>query len=118
MRGFTSLLLLLLSALSLTSARPRSSSSYTGPNDVVARRQFHTPRALLDTCADIDLGVFLPGLADVLGHVCLCLSAFPLDLGLDVGLQTAVDLLGADELEARLKLNACLFPLCLDLSAD
>lgn len=76
MRGFTSLVLLCLSVLpfSFAAARSRSHNS----ENAISRRQHHVPRALVDICASLDLGILANNVAgldvgDVFGHVCLCL---------------------------------------------
>ena len=74
----------------------------------VSSRQFHYPRSLVDVCADVDLSLLLDdalaGLKlSLLGDICLCLSAFPLDLDLYADLGLLVDVLGETEVEARLK---------------
>lgn len=110
MRGFTSLVLLSLSVFNFSFAVARS-RSHAGDN-AIARRQHHVPRALIDVCASVDLAILANNVlgidvGDVFGHVCLCLSAFPLDLEAYVGLKVIVDLLGADEVEALLKVLVC-----------
>jgi len=51
---------------------------------------------LANNVLDINVG-------DVYGRVCLCLSAFPLDLEAYVGLNVIVDLLGPDEVQTLLR---------------
>jgi hypothetical protein len=116
--GLTSLVLFLISTLSFTSARPRSFASHSDSNDAIARRQYHAPRALLDTCANVDLGILLHHVGDVSTKVCLCLSLFPLDLDLFVDLKSILNILGPNELDARLKLEVCLVPSLLCSSSD
>jgi hypothetical protein len=105
MRNFISFVLLSLSVLyfSFALARPRSLTH----GSAISKRQHHVPRTLVDVCADLDLAVLANNLlgidvGDVYGRVCLCLSAFPLDLEAFVGLKAIVDLLGPDEVQALL----------------
>lgn len=72
-------------------------------------RQYHIPRALLDTCLYIDADVVAAsGLAniplDLLSDldVCLCLSALPLALESNTKLNLLTTLLGKDAVSALL----------------
>ena len=92
MHGFTSLLVSILSFVSFVVSSPLRSSAHSR----LASRQFHYPRALADTCAeldDLDLSLALDlglNLGSLSSDVCLCLSAFPLHLDLDAEVETLV----------------------------
>ena len=83
MRGFTSLLVFILSFISLVVSGPLHSTTYSSR---LTSRQFHYPRALVDVCAHVDLArIEVLGLnLGNLGDICLCLSAFPLHLDMGV----------------------------------
>ena len=113
MRGSTSLLVSSLSFVSLVTSGPlRPTHSSRFANNHISSRQFHYPRALVDVCADVDLSSILGGVLglnhrSLLGDICLCLSAFPLDLTLDANLQPLVNLVGETGLETLLKTRVC-----------
>ncbi len=75
-------------------ARTAGNPNLYPPVDPIASRQHHERRNLLDVCAYIDTDQILGG--DILGiplrdlaglKICLCLSALPLGLEVDVQLQ-------------------------------
>lgn len=106
MRGLTSLIVSVLSFVTLVVSGPLQSStrSSRSAENHVSARQFHYPRALLDVCADVDLSSVLGlDLGRLLGHVCLCLSAFPLDTDLDATLQLLVNNVGEANLKALVR---------------
>lgn len=124
MRTFTLLLLSLsaqlfhLGSVAAKAERKYTPRSFVGTRttpsrrlDVIASRQHHEPRQLLDVCAKIDTPDILSGellgipLDDILDlDLCLCLSAFPLVLELDVDLKVLSDKYGASLVEAVLEL--------------
>lgn len=124
MRTFTLLLLSISAQLfHLGSVAARAGRTYTprsfvgtrtSPSrrlDVIAARQHHEPRQLLDVCAKIDTPDILSGsilgipLSDILDlDLCLCLSAFPLVLELDLDLKLLSDKFGASLVQAALEL--------------
>ncbi|KAF9652707.1 hypothetical protein BDM02DRAFT_3183394 [Thelephora ganbajun] len=110
MRSFNPLLVLILSFVSFVVSGPLHSTTHPSrfAKNPISSRQFHYPRALIDVCANIDLSVTLNdvlglNLGSVLGDICLCLSAFPLNLDLYTDLQLLVNVLGETKLEALLK---------------
>ncbi|KAI0916165.1 hypothetical protein AcW1_009987 [Taiwanofungus camphoratus] len=85
--------------------------SAPGPQPgAITLRQYHSPRALVDTCAYIDANVINDlNLLGILGlgididlDICICLSLLPLLLTADVQLEVLVNLLGIDKLTAFL----------------
>lgn len=119
MRSFTLVLALLLSQLlpfSTVLAKPRKAYRAPTPSiadsvDVIAARQHHAPRALLDVCAyigaDIGLGIDLLGidLNDLLDlQICLCLSALPLTLDANAQVKVLGDKYGMDLVNVVLRL--------------
>jgi len=110
MRSLNSLLILVLSFVSFVISGPLHSTTHSSrlAKNHVSSRQFHYPRALVDVCADVDLSLGLGdilrlNLGSLLGDICLCLSAFPLDLDAYADLKLIVDLLGETKVEALLK---------------
>lgn len=109
MRSLISLIAIAFSFVPLAVAGPfgpttRSSRVARNP---ISSRQFQHSRALVDVCANIDLSLKfedVPG-ADPgnLNDICLCLSAFPLDLGLYTDLQGLTSLLGGTGLDTLLQ---------------
>ena len=92
----------------------RTTRDNHSPADVLAPRQHHEPRALLDVCAyigaDADLNIGLLGipLSSILDlDICLCLSALPLALETNVKLKSLTTLFGSALVEAVLKLLVC-----------
>ena len=107
MRSPTSLLVFVLSVVSFAVSSPLHSVTHSSrlAKSPISSRQFHYPRALVDVCADIDLSLLVDDVLglNLLGDICLCLSAFPLDLSLDADLQLLVESLGQTEVEALLE---------------
>ncbi|KAA1472658.1 hypothetical protein DENSPDRAFT_778802 [Dentipellis sp. KUC8613] len=69
--------------------------------------QFRQRAPLLDVCADLDAGVlvdlFPTAKVGAQLDLCLCLSAFPLRLDVDLGLGAVIDLLGLNVVSALLE---------------
>ena len=110
MRSPTSLLVLVLSFISFAVSGPSHSTTHSSrlAKNPISSRQFHYPRTLVDVCADVDLSLLLDDvlglkLGSLLGDICLCLSAFPLDLDLYADLQLLVSLLGETKVETLLQ---------------
>ncbi|KIP09334.1 hypothetical protein PHLGIDRAFT_116431 [Phlebiopsis gigantea 11061_1 CR5-6] len=120
MRSFTLILALLLSQLlAFVPALARPRNAYRSPTptlagpaaELIAARQHHAPRALLDVCAyigaDVGLGIDLLGidLKDLLDlQICLCLSALPLTLDANAQVKVLGDKYGMDLVNVVLRL--------------
>ncbi|TFY71252.1 hypothetical protein EVG20_g1755 [Dentipellis fragilis] len=69
--------------------------------------QFRQRGPLLDVCADLDAGLLInlgfPAEVAAKLDLCLCLSAFPLQLNVDLGLGAVIDLLGLNVVSALLE---------------
>ena len=113
MRGFNPLIVLILSFVSFVASGRLHSNARSSrlPKGPVSSRQFHYPRALVDVCAHVDLSLLANVLgllqASGLGQICLCLSAFPLDLTADARLGLLVKSLGQAKAQATLKDLVC-----------
>lgn len=64
-------------------------------------------RAVLDTCANVDAGLGLLGLANANLKLCLCLSAIPTAISANAQLAAAADLLGTSAVTAALTALVC-----------
>ena len=109
MHGLSSLFVFALSFVSLAVAGPLNPTTPSSrlPKNLISSRQFHYKKALIDICADVDLSVLLDDVlgldVSLLGDICLCLSAFPLNLDLNVDLQLLANVLGGTELDVLLR---------------
>ncbi len=126
----STVLVTLLAAASSVLARPNRASR-TAPlhsdaeldrraTAIVSARQFHYLHArnpLLDVCASINTNVIL-GNSEILGiplkellgiDICLCLSAFPIKLGLSAQIDALINKYGGPLINAVLELLVCNF---------
>jgi hypothetical protein len=110
MRSFNPLLVIVLSFVSFVLSGPLQSSTHSSrlARNPISSRQFHYPRALVDICAEVDLSLPLTNvvglnLRGVSGNICLCLSAFPLNLRTDSRLQVLAHVLGETQVDVILK---------------
>ena len=110
MRSFNPLLVSILSFITFVASGPLHPNTHSSrlAENPISSRQFHYPRTLIDVCANVDLSLLLNNvlglnLGSLLGHSCLCLSAFPLDLKTDTHLEAVVNILGETKVEALLK---------------
>ncbi|PCH38975.1 hypothetical protein WOLCODRAFT_29297 [Wolfiporia cocos MD-104 SS10] len=99
----TTALVPLLAATSSFAAAVRSSLTRGARNDVIAARQAHVQRDLVDVCAGLDVDFEV--LDIIFGHleVCLCISLIPDFIEADVIVQAAVDVAGVAVVTAQLE---------------
>lgn len=110
MRSFNPFLVLILSFLTFAASSPLHPITHSSrlTKNSLSSRQFHYPRTIVDVCANVDLSLIFGGIAglDVLGlfgNMCLCLSAFPLDLDIHAGLALPVKNLGQTKVQSLLQ---------------
>ena len=106
MRSFNPLLVLILSFVSFVLSGPLHSSTHSArlAKNPISSRQFHYPRAeVVDVCANVNLALVNVVGLNLLGDICLCLSAFPLVLRTDSRLQLAAHTLGETKADVLLR---------------
>ncbi|EED80966.1 predicted protein [Postia placenta Mad-698-R] len=103
MKLATTLVPLLFATACLAAATRTSPSPRAHRRDVIAARQAHVRRNLLDVCAGLDTDLTVLGI--VTGHIdtCLCLSLLPDFLQADATAKAAVTLAGVDVVTAQLE---------------
>lgn len=97
MRSFNPLLVPILSFVTFVASGPLHSITHSSrhPANPISSRQFHYPRALADVCVKVDVALLNVVGLNLLSDTCLCLSAFPLNLG--VNGKTQLSALGQTE---------------------